>query len=165
MRNPRYHVAFRKELKFRIESRPYDILTILTMYEIRKARPSDAARVRSIALAAYAKYVERIGRPPAPMLADYTAEVTTGRALVIETDGTIVGYIICKVATEAYHIENVAVDPAHQGEGYGRRLIDRAVLDARVAGLNAVRLYTNAAMTENLSLYRHMGFVETHRAI
>ena len=29
----------------------------------------------------------------------------------------------------------------------------------------AIRLYTNAAMTENLSMYAHMGFVETHRAI
>jgi len=31
--------------------------------------------------------------------------------------------------------------------------------------LAAIRLYTNAAMTENLSMYAHMGFVETHRAI
>jgi len=98
------------------------------------------------------------------MLADYGAEIAAGRALVIETDGTIVGYIICKVATDAWLIENVAVDPAHQGKGHGRRLIERAVADAHAAGLHAVRLYTNAAMTENLSLYRHMGFIETHRA-
>jgi hypothetical protein len=31
--------------------------------------------------------------------------------------------------------------------------------------LSAIRLYTNAAMTENLSIYAHMGFVETHRAV
>jgi len=30
--------------------------------------------------------------------------------------------------------------------------------------LPAVRLYTNVAMTENLAMYAHMGFVETHRA-
>jgi hypothetical protein len=31
--------------------------------------------------------------------------------------------------------------------------------------LSAIRLYTNAAMTENLSMYAHLGFVETHRAV
>jgi hypothetical protein len=31
--------------------------------------------------------------------------------------------------------------------------------------LPALRLYTNAAMTENLSIYAHIGFVETHRAV
>jgi hypothetical protein len=30
--------------------------------------------------------------------------------------------------------------------------------------LPALRLYTNAAMTENLLMYAHLGFVETHRA-
>jgi hypothetical protein len=31
--------------------------------------------------------------------------------------------------------------------------------------LPAIRLYTNAAMTENLFMYAHMGFIETHRAV
>ena len=31
--------------------------------------------------------------------------------------------------------------------------------------LPALRLYTNVAMTENLAMYRHLGFVETHRAV
>ena len=40
-----------------------------------------------------------------------------------------------------------------------------AVGEARRRRLPAIRLYTNAAMTENLSIYAHMGFVETHRAV
>jgi len=43
--------------------------------------------------------------------------------------------------------------------------MDHAVSEARRRRLSAVRLYTNAAMTENLSMYAHMGFVETHRAV
>jgi hypothetical protein len=35
---------------------------------------------------------------------------------------------------------------------------------ARELGLGAIRLYTNAAMTENLALYPRRGYVETHRA-
>jgi ribosomal protein S18 acetylase RimI-like enzyme len=47
----------------------------------------------------------------------------------------------------------------------GRELMDHAVGEAKRRCLSAIRLYTNAAMTENLSIYAHMGFVETHRAI
>jgi hypothetical protein len=42
---------------------------------IRKAMAGDAARIGAIACAAYAKYVPRIGREPAPMVADFAAEV------------------------------------------------------------------------------------------
>ena len=34
---------------------------------------------------------------------------------------------------------------------------------ARDRGLGAIRLYTNEAMTENIALYRRLGFVETGR--
>jgi hypothetical protein len=37
------------------------------------------------------------------------------------------------------------------------------VREARRLRLPALRLYTNVAMTENLSLYARLGFVETHR--
>jgi hypothetical protein len=43
--------------------------------------------------------------------------------------------------------------------------MDHAVGEARRRRLLAIRLYTNAVMTENLSMYAHMGFVETHRAV
>jgi len=66
--------------------------------------------------------------------------------------------------TDAYFVENIAVDPPRQGRGAGRALIDHAVREARRYGLAALRLYTNAAMHENLAMYAHMGFVETHRA-
>jgi hypothetical protein len=42
--------------------------------------------------------------------------------------------------------------------------MDHAIEEARRLGLSAVRLYTNVAMSENLSLYAHLGFIETHRA-
>src|SRR5262245_15019633 len=128
------------------------------MRMIRNATPGEAPRVCSIAQAAYSRYIERIGRAPAPMSTDYAAEIVAGRLLVIETDGAIVGYIVCKSEPNAYLIESLAVHPTHQRKGYGRRLVERALAEARAAGFRTVRLYTNAAMTENLSLYRHLGF-------
>ncbi len=50
--------------------------------------------LRSIAVAAYQQYVPRIGRPPAPMTADYHAAARHGQAWVATEDGQAVGFII-----------------------------------------------------------------------
>jgi ribosomal protein S18 acetylase RimI-like enzyme len=132
---------------------------------IREAKAEDAVRIGAIARAAYAKYVPRIGREPPPMVADFAAELAAGRVVVIATAGAVDGYMIAWPESDAYFIDNIAIDPARQGEGLGRQLMDHAVGEARHRRLPAIRLYTNAAMTENLSIYAHMGFVETHRAV
>jgi ribosomal protein S18 acetylase RimI-like enzyme len=131
---------------------------------IRPASSDDVDRVRSVAREAYARYIPRIGREPLPMLADFAAEIAAGHVVVIEVDGSIVGYMVAWAESEAYLIENIAVASAWQGNGRGRQLIDYAIREARRLRLAAVRLYTNVAMTENLSIYARLGFVETHRA-
>jgi ribosomal protein S18 acetylase RimI-like enzyme len=62
-------------------------------------------------------------------------------------------------------LETVAVAPAAQGHGYGALLLGRAEDDAAELGLPEVRLYTNEAMTENLTFYPRHGYRETHRAV
>jgi ribosomal protein S18 acetylase RimI-like enzyme len=132
---------------------------------IRGATADDAERIGAIARSAYAKYVPRMGREPAPMVADFSAEIAAQRAVVVETAGKISGYMIAWPEADAYFVANIAVDPVCQGEGLGRRLIEHAAAQAGRLGLSAVRLHTNVMMTENLSMYAHIGFVETHRAI
>jgi len=66
---------------------------------------------------------------------------------------------------DAYFVDNIAVDPARQGRGLGRKLMAHAADEAKRRHLLAIRLYTNAAMTENLSMYAHMEFIETHRVV
>lgn len=130
---------------------------------IRHAEPDDAARLRAIARAAYGKYVARIGREPAPMAADYEADIAAQRAVVLEIARNICGYLVAWPEADGYFIENIGIDPMYQGRGLGRRLIDHAASEAARLGLPALGLYTNAAMTENLAMYAHIGFVETHR--
>ena len=98
------------------------------------------------------------------MSADFATAVAADHVVVIETAGVIDGYMVAWPESDAYFIENIAVDPARQHQGLGRKLIDHAAAEARRHNLSAIRLYTNAAMTENLSMYAHIGFVETHRA-
>jgi ribosomal protein S18 acetylase RimI-like enzyme len=132
---------------------------------IRSATQDDVARIGAIARAAYGKYVPRIGREPAPMAADFDAEIAAHRVVVIEAAGNVSGYMIAWPEVDAYFIDAIAVDPGCQGHGLGRRLIDYAAAQAKRLHLPALRLYTNVLMFENLSMYAHIGFVETHRAI
>ena len=132
---------------------------------IRRATEDDVERIAAIARAAYGKYVPRIGREPPPMLADFAAEVAAGHVVVIEIVRAVEGYLISWPKMDAYFIDNIAVDPTRQGLGLGRQLMEYAVLEAKRHNLSAIQLYTNATMTENLAMYAHMGFVQTHRVM
>ena len=51
---------------------------------IRAAAPEDLDAIRRIARAAYAPYVPRIGREPAPMVADFAAAIAAGQVWVAD---------------------------------------------------------------------------------
>jgi GNAT superfamily N-acetyltransferase len=131
---------------------------------IRPAVEADAPVLRSIAVAAYQRYVARIGREPAPMTADYAAAVRHGQAWIATEDGRAVGFIILIPRPGYLLLENVAVLPAAQGRGIGARLLALAEQRARSLRLAEIQLYTNEAMTENLAYYPRHGYIETHRA-
>jgi N-acetylglutamate synthase-like GNAT family acetyltransferase len=117
---------------------------------IRGATAADLADVEQLITNAYMKYVQRIGRPPAPMTADYAAALVNSRIWVLVRGDAIVGALVTEDRTDHLLLETVAVAPAAQGSGYGALLLDRAERDAAELGLPEVRLYTNEARTEFL---------------
>lgn len=130
--------------------------------QIRVALSADVAVIFDLVQRAYGIYIERIGCRPAPMDDDYAEKIHQSHVFVAE-DARVVGLIVL-IPTPAYLlIENVAVDPDRQGEGIGRALLDYAETFARTAGIPELRLYTNAAMTENLDLYTRLGWREHDR--
>jgi GNAT superfamily N-acetyltransferase len=131
---------------------------------VRPAGQGDADVLRRIAAAAYQPYVARIGRPPAPMTADYDQAVRSGHAWLAVQDGQPVGFAVLIAQPGYLLLENVAVLPTAQGRGIGARLLGLAEEHARSLGLGEIRLYTNEAMTENLAYYPRRGYTETHRA-
>jgi ribosomal protein S18 acetylase RimI-like enzyme len=130
---------------------------------VRRAGTGDLTAIRELADAAYSKYVERIGRPPAPMTADYAELLQTSRVWVIDRGAELVGLLVTADRGDHLFLDVIAVAPDTQGSGYGKQLMERAELDAAEQGLPEVRLYTNQAMTENLTFYPRLGYRETGR--
>ena len=132
---------------------------------IRPAERGDAAVVRDLVRMAYSKYVERIGKEPAPMLEDYDALIRAGEVWVWDEGGEVLGVLVMRPADDHLFVDNVAVAPGHQGKGLGRELLAFAEERAEREGLPEVRLYTNEKMHENLAVYARLGFEETERKI
>ena len=132
------------------------------MTVIRPAALLDLEHVETVVRAAYSGYISRIGREPGPMLDDYASLIGQGLVHVLD-DGGVIGVVVLVPEPEAMLLDNVAVDPAAQGKGYGRLLLTFAEQEARRQGFGVIRLYTNVLMTENLALYPRLGYVETHR--
>ncbi|CEN59562.1 hypothetical protein ASPCAL02010 [Aspergillus calidoustus] len=135
--------------------------------QIIKATPVHISRIQTMVTAAFTKYIERIGKPPAPMLAKYTEIIQTHEVYVLQDNSTIEGSIILKANNESNTLEvgSLVVDPAAQGRGYGRLLMEFAEERARAQRRRALTLYTNIKMWENLGLYRKLGFVEVGRRV
>ena len=131
---------------------------------IRPARAEDRAAVEAIVDAAYAVYIDRIGKPPEPMLDDYARLIADGLVSVCEdAGGTIAATIVLVPQPDHLLLDNIAVRPDRQGQGLGRRLIAFAEDEARRLGFAEVRLYTHEKMVENIALYTRLGFAETGR--
>lgn len=134
------------------------------MLNLRLAEAADLRELRDIATAAYAIYIPRIGRPPAPMTADYADAIGRGEVWVAADDDEIVGLLVLVPEPDHLLLENIAVRPQAQGGGIGARLLALAEGEAVRLGFTEIRLYTNAAMTENQAYYPRHGYVQTHRA-
>jgi ribosomal protein S18 acetylase RimI-like enzyme len=127
---------------------------------LRPATVADVQRLSDLVAAAYGHYVERIGEPPRPMTDDYGEVIRKYEVTVAERSGEVVGLIVLGVDAEGFFVDNVAVDPSHQGGGVGRALLEHAENAARGAGFDSIYLYTHEKMTENLALYERIGYVE-----
>lgn len=99
------------------------------------------------------------------MAADYEKAVQRHNVFVLIIGETIVGVLVLVKQQRSILLDNVAVHPDHQGRGLGRQLITLAEQEARNAGFDTLKLYTNELMTENIELYKKLGFVETDQRV
>ena len=131
---------------------------------LRLAGLEDLAAVERIVTEAYSPYIARIGRPPAPMLDDYSALIDAGRVHVAGREGAVEGVLVLLPRDDALLIDNVAVASGARGLGLGREMLQFAEQAAVAAGCRRLRLYTHAKMSENIALYSRIGYEISHEA-
>ena len=127
-----------------------------TVY-LRRAEPADAAAIRDLTRAAYAKWVPIIGSEPLPMTADYDHAVRYHMIDLYEEGGELQALIEMLVEAEHHLIENIAVRPNQQGKGIGDRLLRHAETVAASMSIREIQLYTNAAFVSNIAFYTKRG--------
>ena len=135
----------------------------LMIHSVRQAQPADQQAIETCVQAAYAKYTTRIGKKPAPILANYALLIAQEVVYVLAHEEEIYGVLVMMLQERWMFVENVAVDPRFQQQGLGRILMNFVEQQTRMHQLDEIRLYTHELMTENLDFYRHLGFDEEER--
>jgi len=130
---------------------------------LRLARADEAALVRALSAEAYGSYRSLLGFAPLPATEDYAPRIAAGQVWLLEEDGAVVGLAVLETHADHMMVYSLAVPPARQGEGLGRRLLAFAEERARVAGVAELRLYTNTRMAGNIALYAAAGYREIGR--
>lgn len=130
---------------------------------IRPAKNDDVSWIQKCVEEAYEKYIERIGKKPAPMLEDYAEVIKNSTVFVLEYNHQLAGVLVLINMEEYVLLDSIAVSPGFQGKSLGRKLMELAEVYTKEIGKNEIRLYTNEKMYENIELYPHFGYTEYER--
>jgi ribosomal protein S18 acetylase RimI-like enzyme len=84
-----------------------------------------------------------------------------------ELSGRVVGYVTTRLnaVSRIGWIPNLAVDPAHQGKGLGRKLLEHAIEFFRESGMEVAKIETLEQNPVGQNLYPSLGFVEVARQV
>ena len=115
--------------------------------DLRKLELSDLDAIERIERASY----------PAPwsrsMFASELAKPSSLSLAAVTDDGELVGYLVLSRYVDAWHVMNIAVDPAWRRQGIASALLERLLadtsgdaerghtLEVRISNLAAIRLY------------------------
>lgn len=74
--------------------------------------------------------------------------------------GAVVGFVLARVIADEAEILTVAVEPARQGQGIGRNLMDRLIGELLIDGVSSLFLEVNETNKSAIALYKRLGFTQ-----
>lgn len=87
------------------------------------------------------------------------ASIDRGRVLVARDNGQIAGYLqLVDSGTGEAELGSMAVAEQHQGKGFGRALVLRAIAECRSEGIHTLLVATASADIGNLRFYQRLDF-------
>ena len=121
----------------------------------RKANSKDKDTIKQIALRAYQKYIERMGKEPAPMRPNIQKNDIV---FVCEKENKIIAFAILVIKDGNIFLENLAVEPLLQQKNVGTAFISFIENYLIKEKFDFYQLYTNEKMIENILWYQKIGF-------
>jgi GNAT superfamily N-acetyltransferase len=130
---------------------------------IRAVRTEDLRVLQEIERAAGLCFAEigmtEVAEDPPPPIEELAKHQAAGLAWVaVDAQGVPAAYLVAALVDGQLHVEQVSVHPRAARRGVGRRLLERAVEEAKARGLAAVTLTTFADVPWNAPYYRRCGF-------
>lgn len=127
---------------------------------VQAAGPESALEVHRLTQLAFAEYGWLT--PPSGALAetedDVRADLQQHGGALARLDGTAIGALRLREEGRSLWVRRVAVDPARQGQGIGRALMDWALAQAASRELAEVRLGVRAQLPGNRAFYERLGY-------
>lgn len=81
-----------------------------------------------------------------------------GGLIVLELDGQLVGSVMAGYDGHRGWVNYLAVDPVHQGKGFGALLMAEAERALAARGCPKVNLQVRASNQQAVGFYRHLGY-------
>ena len=150
-------------------------------YRIRVYRPDDLRRLQEITADTFGpvsidrNMEQRLGAfgeggwkgRKVAAIADDCRLQPNGVFVAEELGGRVVGYVTTRLSATSRigWVPNLAVDPAHQGKGLGRTLLEHAIEFFREQGMEVAKIETLEQNPVGQNLYPSLGFIEVARQI
>lgn len=125
---------------------------------LRRATAADATALATLQEAAYAPNRSLLGVEPVPLLTSAEEVLARYEVWLAEAAGAPAGALVLDPHPDHLMIWSVAVDPAHQGVGFGDELLAAAEARARDLDLSELRLYTGDKLVRNIDWYARRGY-------
>jgi GNAT superfamily N-acetyltransferase len=127
---------------------------------IREFEPGDEACFRKLNEEWITRYFSMEAKDE-ESLADPQSSILApgGRIFLATIERQCIGCCaLLRLCADEFEVSKMAVAPARQGSGIGRRLLQTVVEAARSAGARRLYLETNHMLTPAIRLYRSIGF-------
>lgn len=85
------------------------------------------------------------------------------RPWVATMGGRLIGYLISWFLREEVHLLNIAVDPAYQGRGFGRQMLQHLIDEAVHNGRDVITLEVRESNAPARHMYESFGFAVVGR--
>ena len=135
----------------------------LAPMRVRAARDDDGMSLREIERRAGDRFrdvgLSAIADDEPASVQELARYADSGRSWVaVDGTGIPIGYVLVDEVDGNAHVEQMSVEPSHQGRGVGRALLERVGEWAVATGCPALTLTTYAGVPWNAPLYEHLGF-------